>query len=389
MTANAEKKYIKLGIEGLETNSDPPVENSNPAAPTFFHANRDRKHTFLNIILPVTVASDSKKGKRLINLNGFPYRPAELVKHSGQYVIQYYIWDTGERKLKRRRVLKDELAKRPTHTQLINYANEVIEEINSQLHIGGYQVTEPKKVTLNSYSFDKYSLLDAIDYVIKLKRTVERIKPGSLREYNQFKSSIERYMTGENFANSFKLTNVNGNFVNGYLHFLTETEQLSNKTHNNRLGIFNSVINTLMRLDNNLFKRTGSPTRSAKNLKPGPVHKHPAYTENQMNELKEKMAAAGKDHLWIYIQFMFYTLARPNELRHIKVGHISMDRRQILIYGDDSKTNIEEYVGISDSFAKLINESGILDAPPEYYVFSNLHTRPGPLPAGSSYPYSE
>ena len=387
----ADKDTKKLHIRGLtKTESQLSVfkESSNPAAPTYFYWNRSQKGTFLNII-PSVAANNGSNRKPLINVNGFPYRPARMVKLGDHYAILYYIWDVAEKKLKRRRVLKSELAAHTTYTQMVNYANEVIDEINSQLRDGGYQVTEQKSKKVKAYSFKDYTLLAAIDYVTNLKRDAEGLKPGSIREYTLFKSSLAKFMKVSDISPGIKMEDINSSFVNGYLHYLKEVEKLANKTHNNRLGIFSSVVNTLMRLDVDLYKKTGSPLRASIMLKPGPVRKHAAYTDKQMETLKKNILKDGKAHLWVYIQFIFYTLARPNELRHLKVGHIDMDRRQILIAGDHAKTNFEAHVGISDSFAKVINDSGVMDYAHDLFVFSNLLTVPGPRPVGSSYFYKQ
>jgi len=82
-------------------------------------------------------------------------------------------------------------------------------------------------------------------------------------------------------------------------------------------------------------------------------------------------------------------LSRPEELRHLRVGDIQFAERKILFRSEVSKTNIEQHVGINESLAKAIEESGILKFPPNHFVFSNdndLH-QPGEKPVSINYFY--
>jgi integrase len=64
-------------------------------------------------------------------------------------------------------------------------------------------------------------------------------------------------------------------------------------------------------------------------------------------------------------------LARPDEIRQLKIGNIDLDKRRIRITADDAKTDIENFVGISDRFYQIISESGLMEYPQNFYVFNN------------------
>jgi integrase len=126
-------------------------------------------------------------------------------------------------------------------------------------------------------------------------------------------------------------------------------------------------------------------------------YKHAAFTDQQLKKLSSAIEKK-EPHVFLFIQFMFYTLARPDELRQLKIGHIDLEKKKILIPAGNSKTDIENYIGISDRFKQIIESSGIMSYPQHYYVFNNTpyHVpgqkikydhRPGQIKPGAGYFY--
>jgi integrase len=146
----------------------------------------------------------------------------------------------------------------------------------------------------------------------------------------------------------------------------SEDQDLSNKTHNGVLTVFHSGIQKLRHLDTSLF-RNGNPVK-VKKLQEN-SYTHAAYSTDQLALIAQAIGGKDKQFL-LFIRFIYYTLARPKEIRLIKVGHIRMDIERILMAGENAKENKESYVGISMAFKQIIVDSGILDFPANYYVFS-------------------
>lgn len=80
------------------------------------------------------------------------------------------------------------------------------------------------------------------------------------------------------------------------------------------------------------------------------------------------------------------------------MGHIDLQRRRIRISAENSKTDIENFVGLADRFIEIIKESGILNYPENFYVFNNTpyhipgqkikhDHRPGLIAPGEGYFY--
>jgi integrase len=179
------------------------------------------------------------------------------------------------------------------------------------------------------------------------------------------------------------LRQITSDFLQRYCLYLRDIRKISNKTYNDRLGNMHSCFETLRKLDANLWPDR-NPCHRLEKL-PTTTKTHAAYTTAQLNQFIE--AIAPKDpQLLLFIRFIYYTLARPKELRFLKVGHIRSDFEKILFEGEHAKTDQEKYIGISTQFATVIAESGILNYPAEYYVFGNSGI-PGQKRVGSSYFY--
>lgn len=388
MSIEVQKLFTNLSKNDLKGGSNVDNQSSNLATPT-------KKGSILldraNFLAPNLSVSDSRvryvrKRKLLKNANGYPYREAELVPvdHDMQktWYILFYIWDIGRQKLIRRRVLKNEFASRTTLHDRLAYAEKCINEINDTLRRGGYQDTEEKETEIETFNFRGYTLLDGLTYVINRKKEFDKREEGTIKEYEATKTTIEDFLETAGIRRTIRLREVKKDFVNRYLNYLRIDREVGNKTYNLRVATMRSSINTLMSLDHDLYKR--NPFAGISELKVI-THKHAAYTNDQLLLLYDSMKEKKEDHVLFFIQWIYFTLARPKELRNVKIGHIDMAMRRILFVGDHAKTDIEEYVSIPDDFAEIIESSGIMKYPANYYVFSNYdkkaHT-PGPRRVG-------
>ena len=72
----------------------------------------------------------------------------------------------------------------------------------------------------------------------------------------------------------------------------------------------------------------------------------------------------------------YYTFIRPEELRHIKIGNISIKYQTITIPADVSKNRKEQAVALNDTILKLMIDQGIFNNPSSDYLFGK-DVRPG------------
>lgn len=73
--------------------------------------------------------------------------------------------------------------------------------------------------------------------------------------------------------------------------------------------------------------------------------------------------------LYLFVQFMYYTLARPNEIRQLKIDDINLSSNRILFRGDISKNKKSQYVVIPPTLRTIILEYDMLNKPTNSYLF--------------------
>lgn len=323
-------------------------------------------------------------------MSGYPYRPARLVPASmditKQWYIIFYAWDIGTEKLERKRVLQNEFAELSTLEQRKNLAESIIEEINYFLKHDWHLFSSPAPTVLG-VDFKKYSILEALKYAIAQKREVDKISERTLEKYEQVVDTVRDFLQFKKLSASYHLSNLNHAFVVSYFEYIATHRKNSNSTYNFKKGTLTTLINVLIGINPKLFGGI-NPFNKIKKQKVK-VTKHAAFTDHQLQQLIALTDKRKAHQIKLFIQMMYYTLARGVELSGLKVGHINIEQRRILFHIDSAKT-IEAYVGISDRLADIINESGVLNYPADYYVFSNDGSKyhgPGLIHVGKNYFY--
>ncbi|HMG91256.1 MAG TPA: tyrosine-type recombinase/integrase, partial [Chryseolinea sp.] len=327
---------------------------------------------------------------------GYPYRKARSVQSNGTWYIIFYVWDIGKKEMVRKRVAKNDLNDcRPDQRQIIS--RKYIDDINFLLHHDAYVESDIPKAVVNSVKFTNFTFIEAINWVKDYKRDVEHVKKATIKEYISTRTTVEDFYQASKTSKTpipanYKLRDVNDAFVDAYFTYLKTVRMSSNKTHNNKRGFLHTVCEVVLKKDPDIFRKGINPFASVDILKTE-SRKHAAYSDEQMKCFASAMKKGKEPHVLLFMQFMFYTLARPEELRLLKVGHIRLEDRRILFLSQNSKTSIEQYIGINDRFAEIIRKSKIMEYPHDHYVFAssnglksgNVTDHPGKHPVGTGY----
>jgi integrase len=83
----------------------------------------------------------------------------------------------------------------------------------------------------------------------------------------------------------------------------------------------------------------------------------------------------GEEYLWLFCQFIIYTLARPVELIKIKVEHFDMADDRIHIPCENAKGRSGEWIDRYPPLKELILQHNIHKAPMDSFVFSSDQNR--------------
>lgn len=114
----------------------------------------------------------------------------------------------------------------------------------------------------------------------------------------------------------------------------------------------NATYNKYYELLKFYFGRVGVP-HLMEGLKRLKLNYTPAryFQQHQINQLKAYLETNDKE-LLLFIKFMYYTFARPGELRLMRLSDILFDENKILFRGEISKNKKTQYVTIPLAFQK-------------------------------------
>jgi integrase len=382
----------KIGLKPLHTDE----WTSNLATPTDKKvAFRNREAIFIKGFSPVpdnsTKYPENETRKRprtpLKSLCGFPYYPAALIPEDPKdqvitrdWCIRFYAWDIALQKLVRVRILKKEFRELPDVQSRLDYAKDRIDRLNYFLK-NNYHLESRPIPKIKAPDFGDYSLVRALSHAIKYKQDRVGVAESTIGSYNTVLEDVKAFLEHKKLSPSYPLSRVNFPFIDLYFEYLTIHRKVANSTHNWYRGMLHSLFEVLIKQSGRKLLSGLNPIEEIEKLET-PVYKHAAYSGAQLKAIVDLALERGDLDVVLYIQFMYYTLARPNEVRHLKVGHINMQLKQILFLVENAKTKYEEYVGINERFAKIITGSGILQYPGNYYVFSIDQVRDRPVIIG-------
>ncbi len=185
---------------------------------------------------------------------------------------------------------------------------------------------------------------------------------------------------------SLLIKDLTGEILQAYLDHLKEKgtadKPLSNKTINNYKTAFGVVCNTLQKREK--IWKEHLPTHNFGMLLTS-SDKHAAFNPFQLKQIKEKCKELDHEYLWIFAQFIYYTLARPHELRHLRVEHLEPEQDRIYI-PSIAKGRVGNYIDMYDPLKQLILDLGIKKFPGHYFVFTQFR-EPGTEQIGRNYFY--
>jgi len=308
------------------------------------------------------------------------YRLGKLTHHgydlSKRWYVTFWAMDVSKDKYVRKRIYVN---KKKTIQTRIREADMIIKTVNAQLTAGKVLGKDnlPKN---NNTNILKLSLLQAIDFV-RDQKNLNKNRDTYTRRFKTLRSRIEAWL---DFAKrfDFPLKQFDTEDALDFFNWVRDNVG-SNKTFNNYRMDFAVCINFLMKRNPNLF---GTNPVACIDMLPVNNKRHAAYTDAQIIAISNECKKLKFDYLLVFIQFVYYTLARPNELRALRVGDIQLDEKRILFRAEISKNRRDEFVGINEPLVKLIKENKITEYPIDYYVFGL--NKPGVKPANKLFYYN-
>lgn len=338
-----------------------------------------------NLVLKSTddgLLSRTKTSKSVSFMNP-NFKPARLNIPSPKakdqkWFISYWVFDVAT--AKRKRIREYQVNQFLSERERKRYARQRIQELNLILSEDCYVNTREDKVLSRKEAIqenpDKLSLNEAIEFFIQYQRK-KQSRERSINEYQKaFKLLIE-FNQIYGWQNPL-FFHIKKNHIVEFGDWLTEVKKYQNRSRNNVIGFIKTLFNYVYRELTPEEVPMLSPINKIEKL-PIEMGRNIAFSDEQIRELVDYMKEHFPRQLFL-CQFMYYTLARPNEICQLKIKNIGMGRDNCLyIPGSISKNRKERHVELTPAFKRLLQENGIFEADPEHYIFSKEYV-PGPTP---------
>lgn len=307
----------------------------------------------------------------------YDYRLCEIRDRGGdlakRWYVEFWVWDIAIGKLVRK--VDYISAKFKTVPEKYAEARRIKIELDKTLINGAYidssgkskkqQDSKPRTILKAVEWFRLEHSSEVGERAVHAYQSFENIFFEFLRKFSLDKIPVEKYDHEQ---------------ILRFLSFLMNDRAISNRTRNNYLIWLNTVFNYLV--SRKVIE--SNPAKEIKKLKTS-SSTHVPYTENQA--LKIKSYLAGKDpQLLLFCAFIYYTLARPKEIQLLRIRDIRSNKllikATVKVNGVEkqlSKNHKSQYVVLPDGLRKLIEEHGIMEHNPDYFIFGK-DGKPGPNP---------
>ena len=317
---------------------------------------------------------------RVMPEKGFPYVLPVLTDYGGdmskEWTITYWIWHIEKKEKIRRRVSVSQ----PTAQERYEFAKKQIIDISRLLKLGVVVKDEPKQVVTEKIVKKKIvsaetdnSIDESIKHYLDAKKIT--LKKKALASYKTHVAYIQEYCKEKKITSISKFSATHGVL---FLDWLSSHKRHSNRTVNNVRGTTTNFFNFLKKRELIKFGKVMSETEAL----PTRSQKHKAFSPLQIQQIKELAIPHRNEQLWLFLNFCYYTLARPREeIRLLKIGDIK--EKTIEFQVQNAKGNLTESVIIPSALEKLIQEYGLRDCNPDFYIFTSDFV-PGETPSGQN-----
>lgn len=303
-----------------------------------------------------------------------PYKSLKIVKcKSGEWFVQYSFFSQQKKQfvqVKARQGIN--YIKDPIEKQVA--AEDLLADLKKQLANGYNPLIENELKKLKALAGDKET------GIAKIKAT---IKPWSITEaIIRFRTFIGHQNYADRTVQTYKmyvddlaawiikngLTDIEASKFTEYdiMKFLQSNKKWSARTYNNYLKFFGGFFARCNRLEKAVNRgiRYEFDMDNA-DLKINKDQQNKPYTPGIAKQIKEQLSEKGNENLRDYIEWIYLSLMRPQEIRNLKVVDIDEVSRHIRIIG---KTG-DRLIPISDQLLALIKKRDVLGKPGDTYVF--------------------
>lgn len=274
-----------------------------------------------------------------------PYTPAILNdaggNPAGRWSISFWVWDAQKKETVRKfdYSINKEIGKTPEETveKRRIYAKARVKSINELLK-DGYHINN----VIESHSID-LNIRKGLEYALKISGLTGP-------SYNSYSSGLSIFLewAEANGLASMQVDKFSRKLAYQYIDHRVASE-VKGTTVNKDVGYMRALFGKLK-------KREIIPTNPFSELdkqKEEKSLKNIAYLDHEIELLKGEISVEDPE-LWTFVQIIYNTFLRPNEIRQLKTADVRLKDRLIYIDAKISKNNKSEFVTIPDSLLDTI-----------------------------------
>lgn len=212
-------------------------------------------------------------------------------------------------------------------------------------------------------NFSSLTFSEALDFAIEKK--TPNLGSKTLCGYKSTVKFIKEALKGTNMT-KLLVADTKRIYIKLIIEKTKEQRKWSNKSFNKNLGYLKAILSELMQWD--IIEN--NPAHGIKSLKVGEITAFNPATDDEVKLIKDKILAEFPS-FYVYIISIFHTGIRPEELLHIKIKMINLQKSQIVLPPEITKTDIERIVPLNPFLKTYFEEMKLSDYPDEYFVFGS------------------
>ncbi len=274
--------------------------------------------------------------------------------HKGkEWYVDFYARDPATNKMRRKKYwIGSELRV----SERVRRATEIINVISKQL-MEGWNPWVTTDLSRGYVLFDN-CLERYLDYIDRMDRKKTR------QSYRSRVNILREFITSQvnpiKYAYQFDI-----GFCNDFIDWIYLDRESSPRTRNNYRG-------WLYGLAEFLIARKHINANPVEHIKVMPEHEK--YRKDLTPEMLKQMSnylRKNDKSFFLACLMQYYTLIRPGELSHLKIGDISLKKQTVFVSHEFSKNHKDAEVGLNKIVIKLMLDLEVFKKPDNYYLFGS------------------
>lgn len=285
--------------------------------------------------------------------------------HTGKsWYVDFFAWDPVSERMKRKKYMLDRCK---TVSERRTMATLLITSITQRL-MKGWNPFVAGDSTRHLTAFDEV-LKKYRDYISSMEAK-GTLKQKTAYDYLSRVGTLETYISECRVRISF-IYQFDRSFVTDFLDYLIMDKDVSATTRNNYRTWLSTVGTWLV--ERKYISR--NPVEDVHMLREK-QKKRDALPASALTRMREYLYNNNR-HFLLACMMEYYTLIRPDELRHLKIGNLSIADMEVTVPAEVAKNRKERKVGLNAKVLKLMIELKIFDSPSHFYIFGE-DLKPGP-----------